>query len=144
MGAFFGDAAIVWDSTGGQQNVYHLRAPLRASKNAFRQRRYTRDSLDYSAREVSVVGAGVHEIEGDVRYDDAGQTLVEMLRAGMNGTTLTYIPSLSDQDRSWDTVLVSPSGDSVTGSMDTDRGFPGFEEQMTTIRLRITDGDPFV
>jgi hypothetical protein len=99
--------------------------------------------MDLTNRNVVVVGDGVYELVGVLRYVDAGQTMADMLLAGIRGETLTYVPDVDDPDRGWDCWLIEP-GDMATASLDNDRGFPGFEDQQVEIRLRKTDGGAFV
>lgn len=139
--AYFGAAALTWTDAAGD-HVMLLQAPLRAQRNAIGQRRWVRESLDLLNRNIVTVGSGVYELVGTVRYVDAGQSLADMLLAGVRGETINYVPDADDPDRSWACWLVAP-GEGAVAQLDADRGFPGFEDQQIEIRLRRTDGLPF-
>ena len=140
MTQLFGKSAIFWSSTSDGDHTVLMRAPLRAVQPAVRLKTFVRESMDFSVREVTTVSTGVHEVVGTIRYEDAPQNVADMIQAGLSGTTLTWIPDMNDQERSWDVYLISARR---TGSMDADRGFPGFEEISWQVRFRKTDGTPF-
>jgi len=154
MAALQGNAAFVWDSTSAGTGVLMLRAPLRAVRTSVRQTMFVHEDLDYSVREVTTSGSGVHELVADMRYEDAPATLAEFLLFGMRGGTITYVPDLTDQQRYWDCYLVEPGGSPglseaqasaglATVDMDGASGSPGHEWLQMEIRLRKTDGTAF-
>ena len=140
MTQLLGKSALFWSSTSDGDHTVLMRAPLRTGRPAVRLQRFVRESMDFSVREVTTVSTGVHELVGVLRYEDAPQNVADMVMAGLSGTTLTWIPDMQDQNRSWDVYLIDAQ---PTAQMDADRGFPGFEEISWEVRFRKTDGTPF-
>lgn len=134
-------AAITWSSTADTsvERVHLLSVPLRDIEPAHSQVRYASDSLDRSTREVLTIGNGAHEFIGTVRYDDHPQSLVDLIRAGANNTTVTYYPDLADPQTAFACKLIEPSD--PRAAVDGQR--QGFGEAMVTLRLRRTDQSSF-
>lgn len=155
MATVKGNAAFVWSSTSDGEQVLALRAPLRAVRAGVRQTLFVHEDLNYSVRETTVTGDGVYEVTADLRYEDAPATLAAFLLAGMRGTTLTYVPDMTAQERSIDVYLIEPGAGSpglseasavaavAMPDMDPDSGFPGHEWNSISITIRKTDGSQF-
>jgi hypothetical protein len=135
-----GDWAIIWSDDDGD-HMLGLRAPPAAPKPAANIVAYTRDSLDRSQREVLTIGSGVHEVIFDITLQDASQTLLDMLLAGVRGKTLTLTSDVDDPDRGWDCDLIEPTAGQLALMMDGDSG--EYEWHQATVRLRRTNGKPF-
>jgi hypothetical protein len=143
MGVFRGNAAILWTDTDDitTERVLLLREPLRELKPAHTQAVYVADSLDRQSRQTFTVGEGVDEFIGTVRYQDDPQGVIDLVKAGTKGRTVTYVPSLSDGDRRYSCLLISPLSPIGLG-MDSDSGVT-FGDLAIEIRLRKTDKTPF-
>lgn len=130
----FGTATLSWTEGGAQSHT--LQVPIQEVRPSYRARRYVRESLDYSNREVYTIGSGVYEILGVIRYDNDPQSLIDMLSAGARGLTLTY----DDGTNSYACYLVYDS-DEITPDFDVDQ--KAFDELKMEVRLRKTDGTAF-
>jgi hypothetical protein len=125
---------------GAGPTTHQLAAPLRELRPIALQRRYRRWSLDYTAVDTVVIGAGVDDLLAVIRYDDQPAELRAMLKAGMNGTQLDYYPDLALATL-YPFRLVEVqggSGDEVAILPDRDRFAHG--EYEATVRLRRMDG----
>lgn len=144
MGALakFGRAAIGWTSTedANSERVHLLDAPLRDFRAAHVLSAYRAESLDKSAVATVHVGNGAYDLIGEVRYEGHSQTLIDLIKAGSQGKTLTYYPSLDDPDASHACILVGPLSPTEL-AQDAQRGALG--DQSVTLRLRRTDEAPF-
>lgn len=139
-----GKAAILWSSTSDQatERVHLLEAPLRRIRPGLALATFTRESLDKSNVEYYSIGsgnstAGAYELVGTVRYDVDSQSLVDLIRAGSQGKTLTYVPRLDDRDQAISVKLLSPLGDAGV-AVDEDRA--AFAEHTVELRFRTTAG----
>jgi len=140
--AYFGNAALIWSATSdaNTQRVHQLAAPLRLVKPSENLLAFQADSLDRTVRDYWTVGAGAYELLGTVKYSYHHQSLVDLLRAGNQGLTLTYYPSLADSGTNYACKLISP----VTPfdlALDGDR--ERFGEHQVELRLRLTNQAPF-
>lgn len=141
---YFGNSGFKYTPPGGVLTTLTLAAPLRDIRAAFTRRKFIKDSLDYTVREVIVVGAGVEEMWGTIRYDNEPDKLKAMLRHGLEGVTLTYYPNLGVPGTNYPCLLVeinNGDGDEAEITPDTDLWFKG--AYMATIRMRRTDGGNF-
>lgn len=143
MGRYFGRAAITWSSTvdANSLRVHVLDAPLRDFTMGLSVPSWTREALDRSRVEYFTISSGfAYELRGTVRYTHDSQSLVDMLRAGSQGKTLTYYPDLNDSNSALSINLLEPLGDAGL-SLDPDLGVRG--DQTVTIRFRTTGGAMF-
>jgi len=143
VSAFRGNAALTWVDSDDltTERVLLLREPLRELRPAHDQTVFVADSLDKTNRQTFTVGEGVDELVGKIRFQDAQQGLLDLIKAGTKNRTVTYIPNLADADRRYACVLISPLSPIATG-MDGDRG-TSFGELEVEVRLRKTDKTPF-
>lgn len=139
--AKFGNAGFKYTPPGGVLTTHLLAAPLRPVKASYTRRKYVRDSLDYTQREVVVVGTGVQDAWFTIRYDNQPTELKTMLRHGLEGVTLTYYPNLTDTATNYPCTLIElngSAGDDADILPDTDRWWA--KEYMAEVRLRRTSG----
>lgn len=140
--AKLGRSAIGWTSTedSNTERIHLLDAPLREVVPGHTASIYRAESLDKTNVQTFSVGNGAYELEGKVRFDANPQSLIDVVKAGSQGKTLTYYPNLSDPDTAFSCTLISPMSPTQVG-MDSDRGVHGDRE--ITLRLRKTDETPF-
>lgn len=143
MSAIRGQAAFVWTDSDDltTERVLLLREPVRELKPAHTQTVYVGDSLDKSNRQVFTVGEGSDELLVRVRYQDDQQGLLDLIKAGSKGRTITYIPDLTDGDSRFNCVLIAPLSPTAAG-LDTDRG-TSFGDLDVELHLRKTDESAF-
>lgn len=136
-------AAIGWTdpSDTASERIHPLAVPLRTIHPAFSQSVYRAESMDRTLIESFTVTPGAHEFVGDVRFDDAPQSAVDMLRAGNANLTLTYYPDIRDPNQSYACQLVSPVGMALETAIDSARST--FGNITVPIRLRKTDQSSF-
>lgn len=135
MPPLLGSATFTW--TDGTGQTHNLRVPLQKVRPAFRGRRWVRESLDMTVREVWTTGY-VYEVVAEIRYEDAPQSLIDLLLAGWRGIAVTY----NDGDgNSYACHLIEPSGDAVDAGWDDHQ--VALDEHRVEIRLRKTDGTAF-
>lgn len=136
-------AAIGWTDTSdtASERVHPLAVPLRAIRPAFAQSVYRGESLDRTVIESFSVSPGSHEFVGDVRFDDAPQSALDLLRAGNANQTLTYYPDVRDPSQSYACKLVSPTGAALEVAIEQARAT--FGNVTIPIRLRKTDQSSF-
>ena len=141
MTAFKGNAAFTWtDSLDPAVNrVYLLNRPLDRVQYGLRQTIYAADSLDNSVRQTFTVGSGVYEVMAQIRYDDNPKDFVDLIRYGQQGGTITYWPSLSNDQESYACYLLEPLDPIV---LDLEDSYPAVGQRLT-IRLRQTSGARF-
>lgn len=84
-----GTASFAYTGSTGAVSV-NLGTPLHDLRLVTAKNRLTLDTLDLTAREVVTYGDGFSEVEGLVRFHDAPQEIVDLVEAGLDGTTLTY------------------------------------------------------
>lgn len=94
--------------------------------------RYSRDSLDRSAREVITIGSGRAEFEATHRFDRLPWDLIDILSYAADGSKLTYYPDTAGPG--WELWLI-PTPELVALLQDPDRY--GFGEY--SVRLRFRD-----
>lgn len=135
-----GDAGFTFSTTAGEGRRLGLASPLREIKPQFRQMRFVRDSLDFTARDSVTVGSGVHEFTGRIRYEGDAMALLEMLDAGADGQTLTYFKSFSDTRFSYTVRLVN-AAELLETAPDPDFWHDGRYEGTATFRR--TDSPTF-
>lgn len=127
--------AIAWD--GSSVQTHELRVPLQKILLAGSVYRVARESADKKVREVTSIGSGVNEITALVRYEDSPSELNEMIRAGVRGFPLVYIPDDTDLDTAYEMELLEP-GESWVQQMD--EHWVVFQETSLPVRLRRMDG----
>ena len=139
----FGNAALIWSATSdaNTQRVHQLSAPLRLLKPSENLLAFQADSLDRTVRDYWTVGAGAYELLGTVKYNTYHQSLVDLLRAGNLGLTLTYYPNLADAGTNYACKLISPTVP-FDLALDDQRG-TGFGEHQVELRLRLTNQGAF-
>jgi hypothetical protein len=140
--AKFGNAAILWTSTedANTSRVFLLDQPLVEVTPHHNQAVYRRESLDRSAVETYSVGNGAYELTGTIRYSADPDGLIEMLKAGSQGKTLTYIPNLNDSALYNAVILMDPMSP-TQAALDAQRA--GYGEHQVSVRFRKTDESPF-
>ncbi|MEK9505161.1 hypothetical protein [Gaopeijia maritima] len=136
-----GDAAFRYTPPGGSLTTVALEWPLWRKVPGRAQRRYASDSLDLTAREVLVVGSGVDEAAGTIRFHGDAVELLDMLEAGAAGVVLTYYPSLASPGTSFPMWLIEPSADRIDLIAEAARRSRG--EWTVAIRVRATSGGSF-
>lgn len=140
-----GNAAITWTPStddASLERVYQMQVPMRSIRPGFSQPTFVEHSLDRTAIDTITVGSGAHELEGAVRYADDPQSLMDLVVAGAQGTTVTYIPNLKDPDVNYACKLVAPvSLAQIAMELDSQRGVHG--DAQVTLRLRQTDQTRF-
>jgi hypothetical protein len=133
-------AAIGWASTGdaASERVHLLAVPLRDVRPASSRATYHAESLDRTVVQRYTVGDGAHELVGLVRFDDDPQSLLDLLRAGAEGQTLTYYPDVRDPAVKHACTLMAPVGPDLALAVEQAR--QGYGNVTTELRLRRTDG----
>lgn len=131
-----GDSGFKYTPTGGSLTTVALAAPLKNLQPSQVQTVFVRESLDLSTRDVTTIGSGAYEISATIRFAADPQALLDMLKAGRNGVTLTYYPSLAVTGTSYDCLLISAGP--VELAPDADRY--GFGEYQAIVQLRRTSG----
>lgn len=141
MTVFKGAAGFTWtDSADTSPNrTYLLNRPLDRVRYAVRQSTFTADSLDFTQRQTFTVGTGVYEIEAQIRYDDDPTDLIDLIRYGQQGGTITYWPNLDNDAESYACYLIDPLDASP---LELESTYPA-TGSMVTIRLRQTTGVRF-
>lgn len=134
---------MVWTDTDDQttERVLLLREPFRELRPAHTQTVFVADSLDRTNRQYFTLGEGADELLVKVRYQDDKQGLLDLIKAGSKGRTITYIPDLQDGDVRFSCVLIAPLSPTAAG-LDPDRG-TAFGELEVELHLRKTDETPF-
>ena len=140
MGRFKGRAAITWTSTGSQsQHIHQLAVPLRGFSVGHDMAVFSRQSLDRSQIETFTVSSGAYELVGNARYDDDPQGLIDLVKAGSENKTLTYIPDTQDPAVSYQVKLLSPHS---PASVQADGQRGSFGDYQVELRFRKTDETP--
>ena len=140
----FGNACIRWTPPAAEndpntERVFLLDQPLTEVTPRHNQTVYRRESLDRSAVASYAIADGAYELTGTIRYSADPDGLVDMLKAGRGGTTLTYVPNLNDPALYNAVWLMDPLDASPV--LDAQRA--GYGEHQVTVRFRKTDGSPF-
>ena len=138
-------AAISWTSTDDTVNqterVHQLTRPFAEVHPAHNMQAFVAESLDRTKREYYVMGDGAYELVGRVDLDQDGHSLIDLIKAGTEGKTLTYYPDLGDADVNFACQLIAPLSphglelDPKTGQF---RG-----DHTVELRLRRTDQSDF-
>ena len=138
----FGRAGIGWSSTEdvNVERFHILEAPLRENHPSHTMTVYRSEALDKTAVQTFHSGHGAYEFVGKVRFDNHAAGLIDVVKAGSQGKTLTYYPNLDDPDSSFACTLISPMSPADL-ALDPQRG--EFGEQTVELRLRKTDETPF-
>lgn len=141
MTPFKGNAAFTWtDSTATPPDrAYLLNRPLDRVQYAVRQTTYTQDSLDLTVRQTYTIGTGVYEIVAQIRYDDDPADLIDLIRYGQRGGTITYWPDLTNDAESYACYLIDPLG---AAPLELESSYPAVGS-LVTVRLRQTTGVRF-
>lgn len=134
----FGFGSAKFTYTDGTSETHNLTIPLQKVIPSVRfGMKRTRESLDLANHETWWTGTA-YEVVAQIRYDDAPQSLIDLLLAGGKGITITY------DDGDGNTVsckLVAPGEEVITPDFDEDQ--EAFDEHVIEIRLRKTDGSAF-
>ena len=140
--AKIGRAAIGWSSTedANTERIHLLDVPLRDLRAGHTMSAYRAESLDKTAIETFHVGNGAYELVGRVRFDGRPSNLIDLIKAGSQGKTLTYYPNLTDPDVAHACILVAPMS---PADLDIDGARAAFGDQEVELRLRKTDETPF-
>lgn len=136
-----GDAGFKYTPPGGSLTTVALEWPLWRKVPGRVQRRYAADSLDYTAREVLIVGSGVDEATATIRFHGDAVELLDMLMAGANGVVLSYLPSLAVPGTSFAMWLIEPGAERVELLAEEARRTRG--EWQVSIRVRAASGGSF-
>ena len=138
-------AAITWTSTDDTVNqterVHRLERPFAQVQPAHNMQHFVAESLDRTNRETYVVGDGAYELVGRVDLDQDGHSLIDLIKAGTEGKTLTYYPDLTDAGVSYACELIAPVSPSALQS-DSRTGNARGDFQVE-LRLRQTDQGAF-
>ncbi|MEQ1573639.1 MAG: hypothetical protein ABL993_05275 [Vicinamibacterales bacterium] len=128
-----GNAALRLTAPGGSKYTHLLNRPLKFSAApARRQIRYTRDSLDLSAREVIGISSGRAEIETLVKFERSAEDLIEIMQYAAAGTEVYYYPDL-EVGTSYPLWLID-EGDQV--ALGLQGGREAFQEYERPLRFR--------
>lgn len=140
--AKFGRAGIGWTSTedSNTERFHLLEAPLRENVASHTLSAYRSESLDKTNVQTFAVGNGAYELVGRVRFDNHPHSLIDLIKAGSQGKTLTYYPNLDDPDVAYACALIAPFSPADL-ALDAQRG--DFGEQSVELRLRKTDETAF-
>lgn len=122
----------------GVNGQHLLRAPVQKLVPGGDMWRMVRESGSRRFRDVVTVGPGVEELAGEIRYIESPQEVSELIRAGMQGHPLVYIPDTADPDTAYECELVEPSG--MDWQLDQDVDWPVFREPKVAVRLRLLHG----
>lgn len=133
--SMFGTARFTWTDT--EEKLHTLNVPLQKVKPAVRLRRWVRESINFTNREVWYAGDGVYEIVAEIRYDENPQSLVELILAGLKGITITYYDGFSEHE----CEMVAPTADEFVAGFDDHQATQDWHR--VEIRLRKTDGSAF-
>lgn len=138
MGPVRGNAAFTWTDTSVSmtERVLLLREPIREIRAATRQMVYVADTLDFQVRQYFTVGTGIDEIVCKVRFMDDAQGVIDLIKAGSRGLTLTYHPDLDDPSRTHAYLLIAPISPTSVG-MDASTGLE-FGDVEIELTLRST------
>lgn len=141
MTPFKGNAAFTWFDVSDPtpSRVYLLNRPLDRVQYAVRQTTYTQDSLDLTARQTYMIGAGVYEIVAQIRYDDDPANLIDLIRFGQQGGLITYWPDLDNDLESYVCYLIEPLN---AAPLELESSYPAVGS-LVTIRLRQGTGARF-
>lgn len=84
---YLGNAGFSWDDG---VSTLRLRTPLRDFRIRHQRKRFSRESMDYSVREVTNIGTGVNEVRATLRFEDNAGGVMDLLREGADGNLLHY------------------------------------------------------
>ena len=136
--AKYGRAAIRWTSTedSNTDRVFLFDVPLHDITPGHTLATWYAESLDRTKTQTITVGTGAYELQGEVRYASNPTGLLDVIKAGSQGKTLTYIPDLADPAVQEPVILISPRSPADV-ALDAERGFRG--EAQITLRFRRTN-----
>ena len=137
MSAFKGNAAFTWTDSGSPR-TYLLNRPLDRVQYAMAQTSYPGTSLDLSQYQVFTVGTGAYELVAQIRYDDDPQGLLDLLKFGQQGGTITYWPDLDNDQESYACNLIEP----MNVTLELESSYPA-TGSLVTLRLRQTNEGRF-
>lgn len=126
-------------STASPAQSHSLQAPLRAVRPLVRVNKYDRTSLNLTHTQRVTVSDPRHGTAARIKYESDQESFHTFLAAAQR-FPVSYIPSscdLSDAHEVW-----VEAGEIIEASMDSDRGFPGFEDAELEIRMTRLDGQP--
>ncbi len=134
---------MVWTDTDDTttERALLLREPVRELRLGHAQSVYRAESLDRRTVTTFTVGEGVDELVCRVRWMDDPQGMLDLVKAGTKGRTITYIPDLGNPGGSFALTLIAPISP-VTLTLDPDTGVP-FGDQDLELRFRRTDFGAF-
>jgi hypothetical protein len=139
--ARIGTAIFQWDtgyeSTGVAPFEHQLGAPLRAIRPAVRQEVHERVSLDHLNVNRVNVHDPIHETIGVIRYEENQDTFARFMNVASR-YPVYYVPSSGSTGDAHEVFVIF--GDPIDSEMDSDRGYPGYEDNQLTVRIRKTDG----
>jgi hypothetical protein len=136
--AKYGRAAIRWTSTedSNTDRVFLLDVPLHDITPGHTITTFFAESLDRTKTETVTIGTGAYELQGEVRYASNPTGLLDVIKAGSQGKTLTYVPDVADPAVQEPVILISPRSPADV-ALDAERGFRG--EAQITLRFRRTN-----
>ena len=127
-------AGFKYTPPGGSETTVTLLVPLTDVAPSQDQTVFVRESLDKTVREVWTVGSGVYEITASLRWVTSPQDVLDMLKHGRNGETLTYYPDLAITGTNYPCIVIAEGP--VGLSPDSKQG-----DYRATARLRRTSGN---
>jgi len=130
----FGTTKFTWTDGGAKEHT--LAVPLQQVRPSARLKKYERDSINGASHEVWSFGTGVYEVVGVIRYDDAPQSLIDLLLAGARGIAVSYY-----DDTNTHACYIIGLPEVIDVGFDDDQ-IP-LDEHKIEIRLRKTDGSAF-
>jgi hypothetical protein len=131
--ALSGDARITW--SGG---TFLLAVPLQRVSQQAPRARFEWWALDQRTREVVAIEGGARDVEATIRCDDTPETLLALLRAGIESDEVMGY-QYEAGGASIPFVIVAVIGQQDIG-LEPDPDRFGFGEWAVRVRLRRTDG----
>ena len=135
-------AFLYTDPTRGQDVVIDLPAPLRDIRTRLVQRRYVEEALD-GTRSVKTIGPAHYELIGRIRFIDAPDAVLSMLRAAANGAQLVYTEDVTDPHAKTYAAELIWDDAAIELGMDADLGKIGRGEVTVVLRSSVPWGALF-
>jgi hypothetical protein len=121
---------------GGSPVVHKLAVPIRDIEPLDARTRFESWSADLTAREVVVVGAGVRDIVGSIRYDDQPAELKALIREGWEHDVVIAYQEMTAGPIYQLRIVEVVGGHGVAGVI-PDRDRFAFGEYEARLRLRL-------
>ncbi len=126
-------------STSFPAQSHSLQAPLRAARPLVRVNKYDRTSLNLAHHQRPTVSNPRHGTAARIKYESDQESFHTFLAAAQR-FPVSYVPSSCDLNNAHEVWI--EAGELIETSMDSDRGFPGFEDAELEIRMTRLDGQP--